>query len=37
MIYGFITEFVMPGPVPGLHVFLRFEAKSVDGRDEARP
>jgi hypothetical protein len=28
--------FVMPGLVPGIHVFLG-ERKDVDGRDEARP
>jgi hypothetical protein len=24
----------MPGLVPGIHVFLSFETKDVDGRDE---
>jgi hypothetical protein len=31
------VEFVMPGPVPGIHVLLCLEKKDVDGRDEARP
>jgi hydroxymethylglutaryl-CoA lyase len=26
--------FVMPGLVPGIHVFLRYETKDVDGRDK---
>jgi hypothetical protein len=25
---------VMPGPVPGIHVFVAAEGKDVDGRDE---
>jgi hypothetical protein len=29
---------VMPGPVPGIHVFAALEPKQdVDGRDDARP
>jgi hypothetical protein len=29
--------FVMPGLVPGIHVFRVGVSKDVDGRDEARP
>jgi hypothetical protein len=31
------TAFVMPGLVPGIHVFFCASKKDVDGRDEARP
>jgi hypothetical protein len=31
---GPLAFFVMPGPVPGIHVLLHFEAKDVDGRDK---
>jgi hypothetical protein len=30
---GFNRSTVMPGLVPGIHVFLLLEAKDVDGRD----
>jgi hypothetical protein len=30
-------EFVMPGLVPGIHVFETTKSEDVDGRDEARP
>jgi hypothetical protein len=30
-------KFLMPGLVPGIHVFLHLKKKDVDGRDEARP
>ncbi len=31
-------SFVVPGLVPGIHVFTMFQpTKDVDGRDEARP
>jgi hypothetical protein len=29
-----ILKLVMPGPVPGIHVFLLWHAKDVDGRDK---
>jgi hypothetical protein len=29
--------FVMPGLVPGIHVFTIDVSKDMDGRDEARP
>ena len=29
--------FVMPGLVPGIHVFYVDKKQNVDGRDEARP
>jgi hypothetical protein len=42
VVVGFVgagggVEFVMPGPVPGIHVLLPFGEKDVDGRDKARP
>ncbi len=30
-------EFVMPGLVPGIHVYTTSNKKDVDGRDKARP
>jgi hypothetical protein len=32
-----LTKLVMPGLVPGIHVFECQIKKDVDGRDEARP
>ena len=34
---GFLEKLVMPGLVPGIHVFAASSKKDVDGRDEARP
>ncbi len=31
------AAFVMPGRVPGIHVWAAREKEDVDGRDEARP
>jgi hypothetical protein len=31
---GLPVELVMPGLVPGIHAFLIFEPKDVDGRDK---
>jgi hypothetical protein len=30
-------SFVMPGLVPGIHVFTALKQEDVDGRDGARP
>jgi hypothetical protein len=32
-----LLKLVMPGLVPGIHVFAASGKKDVDGRDEARP
>jgi hypothetical protein len=33
MEWDFIAKFVMPGPVPGIHVFTARKQEDVDGRD----
>ena len=36
-LFGDTPSIVMPGLVPGIHVFKASRSKDVDGRDEARP
>jgi hypothetical protein len=34
MRYGLVVEVVMPGLVPGIHVFASLAKEDVDGRDK---